>query len=216
MGAKVKDFKVGDHVGVGCIVDSCATCENCKAGNEEYCCKGFTQTYNSETKYGRIKTELGYTLGGYSSKISVNQNYILRIPKGYPMDKAGPVFCSGITMFSPLQYWGAEKGGKKVGIIGVGGLGQMGIRIAAAMGNEVTAISRSASKKEVAESIGATNYVVSTDPESMKKAAKSLDLILNTVSAKHQAGHYMSLLNYDGTLVQLGLVTEPHMVRAFF
>ena len=172
-------------------------------------------TYNSDLSHGKIKTDVGYTLGGYSSKISINQHYVLRIPTGYPLEKAGPVFCSGITMFSPLQHWGANKGGKKVGIIGVGGLGQMGIRLAAAMGNEVTAISRSKSKETIAKEIGATNYVVSTDPESMKKAIKSLDLILNTVSAEHQVSSYLPLLNYDGTIVQLGLVGTPHMVSYF-
>lgn len=170
-------------------------------------------TFNGEPTHGKISTKLGHTLGGYSAKMSVNQRYVIKIPKGFPMEKAGPLFCAGVTMFSPLHHWGAEKGGKKVGILGIGGLGQLGIKIAAAMGNEVTAISRNISKEAIAKEIGATNYVVSTDPESMQKAVKSLDLILNTISVEHQVSDYFPLLNYDGTIVQMGHVIAPFMVN---
>merc|ERR1711872_324920 len=138
--------------------------------------------------------------------------FIIRIPEAYPLAAAGPVFCAGITMFSPLAYWGAKSGGMRVGIIGIGGLGQMGVRLAKAMGNTVTAISTSPNKEAAAREIGADNFVVSTDPESMAKAALSLDLILNTVSASHDLNHYLGLLDNKGVLVQLGLVTTPHPV----
>lgn len=128
------------------------------------------------------------------------------------MEFAGPVFCAGVTMYSPLKHWGATKGGMNIGIVGIGGLGQMGVRLAKVMGNTVTAISTSPNKEAVAKSIGASNFVVSKDEASMAKAAKSLDLILNTVSANHQAATYLSLLKQNGTLVQLGLVLEPHSV----
>jgi uncharacterized zinc-type alcohol dehydrogenase-like protein len=160
--------------------------------------------------------------------MSLNQKFILKIPAGYPLSAAGPVFCAGITMFSPLSYWGAKAGGMRVGIVGIGGLGQMGVQLAKAMGNKVTAISTSPSKEAAAREIGADNFVVSTDPDSMKKATMSCDLILNTVSVNHEAAHYLSLLvwilhNFTkyltfllqanrGKLVLLGAALKPHSV----
>lgn len=213
VGDKVTKYKVGDHVGVGCIVDSCMTCEPCSNGDEHICVGGFNMTYDSETKHGHIATNTGYTFGGYSERITMNQRYVVAIPDGYDLQLAGPILCAGVTMYSPLKYWGALKGGIKVGIVGIGGLGQMGIRLAAAMGCEVTAISTNVKKKKLVEEIGAKHFVVSTDPASMKAADSSLDLILNTISAPHEMSHYFGLLRRDATIVQLGLVVESHKVN---
>merc|ERR1719490_263033 len=150
-----------------------------------------TGTYNGDIKHGHIKTHTGWTLGGYSGSQTVHERYIVTIPEGFPLEAAGPVFCAGITMYSPLVQWKADKGGMNVGIVGIGGLGQMGVRLAKAMGNTVTAISTSPNKEAAAREIGADNFVVSTNPESMKSAAMSLDLILNTVSADHDLSSYL-------------------------
>ena len=194
VGRNVTKYKVGDMVGVGCLSDSCMACTSCAEGEEMWCAKGMTSTYDKETTHGHIATDSGWTFGGYSKSQTVNQKFILKIPAGYPLSAAGPVFCAGITMFSPLSYWGAKAGGMRVGIVGIGGLGQMGVQLAKAMGNKVTAISTSPSKEAAAREIGADNFVVSTDPDSMKKAVMSCDLILNTVSVNHEAAHYLSLL----------------------
>merc|ERR1719153_1950158 len=170
-------------------------------------------TYDAEIKHGHIKTNTGWTLGGYSGSQTVNQKFIVKVPAGFPLEAAGPVFCAGITMYSPLCYWEANKGGKRVGIIGIGGLGQMGVRLAKAMGNTVSAISTSPNKEAAAKEIGADKFVISTDAGSMKFNEKTLDLILNTVSAEHDLNHYMPLLADKGVLVQLGLVTTPHPVQ---
>ena len=199
----------------GCIVDACLGCPSCKKGNEQYCHSRSTMTYNAEcAKHGRISTDSGYTYGGYSGKISVNKAFIIQVPKDYPLECAGPIFCAGITTYSPLSHWGALNGGKRVGVIGIGGLGQMGVRQAAAMGNIVTAISTSPNKEKVAKEIGATHFIVSKDEEQMKKAHGSLDLIINTVSVSHQASTYMPLLAQDGTMVMLGVAPEPHKVSS--
>jgi len=213
VGSNVTKVKVGDRVGVGCIVDTCMNCDGCAAGEEQLCCKGMTGTYDGEIQHGHIKTNTGWTFGGYSGSQTVHERFIIKIPDGFPLEAAGPVFCAGITMYSPLVYWKAEKGGLRVGIIGIGGLGQMGVRIAKAMGNTVTAISTSPNKEAAAKEIGADNFVVSTDPESMKAAAGSLDLILNTVSANHDVNTYLPLLASKGVIVQLGLVLNPHPVN---
>jgi len=169
-----------------------------------------TMTYDAEIKHGKIQTDSGYTYGGYSASQTVNKRYIIRIPEEYPLEASGPLFCAAITMYSPLAHWKALGGGLKVGIVGIGGLGQMGVTLAKAMGNEVTAISTSAGKEAVAKEIGADRFIVSTDSASVKAGEGSLDLILNTVSAAHQLTTYIPLLKRDGVLVQLGLVTEPH------
>ena len=187
-------MQVGDHVGVGCIVDSCFDCQDCRAGEEHLCEKGMTGTYDGQIKYGRIQTGSGWTFGGYSCSQTVHQRFVIKVPDGFPLEAAGPVFCAGITMYSPLVYWAADKGGKRVGIVGIGGLGQMGVRIAKAMGNTVTAISTSPNKEAAAREIGADNFVVSTNQDSLKNNASSLDLILNTVSADHDINTYLPLL----------------------
>jgi len=215
VGKNVTKYKIGDKVGVGCIVDSCMDCSCCKDGDEQFCQVGMTMTYDNEIKHGHIATDSGYTFGGYSASQTVNQRYIIKIPDDYPLEKAGPIFCAAITMYSPLVHWKAKEGGKKVGIIGIGGLGQMGLRLAKAMGNEVFAISTSPAKEAAARECGADNFIVSTDADSMKTADNSLDLILNTVSASHQLNQYIPLLKKDATLVQLGLVLSDHQVQQF-
>merc|ERR1719242_586218 len=213
VGAGVTKCKVGDRVGVGCIVDTCMACKTCDQGNEHMCPKEMTMTYDAEIKHGHIKTNTGWTLGGYSGSQTVNEKFIVTIPDGFPLEAAGPVFCAGITMYSPLVQWKADKGGMNVGIIGIGGLGQMGVRLAKAMGNTVTAISTSPHKETVAREIGADNFVLSNKPESMAAATKSLDLILNTVSADHDLTALIGLLARDGTIVQLGVVRKPHPIN---
>ena len=215
VGKNVKDIKVGDPIGVGCYVDSCYDCVPCKTGNENGCDQFPTFTFGTPAdKFGRIATDTNISQGGYSTSMTVPRRFAFTIPKGYPLKSAGPIFCSAITCYTPLKQWGAIKGGKKVGILGIGGLGQMGIKLAAAMGNEVTAISTSPRKKETALKLGAKNFVVSKDEESMKKAASSLDLIINTVAAPHQISTYLPLLAFRGKIVQLGLVSEPHLVSS--
>merc|ERR1719500_2623129 len=209
VGRRVTKVKVGDAVGVGCVSDCCMNCPSCQEGEEHLCDNGMTGTYDSMIKHGHQKTDSGWTYGGYSASQTVHMRFIVKVPSGFPLEAAGPVFCAGITMFSPLCHWGAKQGGKRVGIVGIGGLGQMGVRLARAMGNSVTAISTSPSKEGAAREIGADKFVVSTSPESMKAAAASLDIILNTVSADHQVATYLPLLAKKGVIVQLGLVLAP-------
>merc|ERR1711936_804973 len=211
VGRKVTKVKVGDHVGVGCMVDSCGDCKFCQDGEEQFC-PTMVSTYAGDPQHGNYLTESGHTHGGYSAKHTVPERFIVKIPAGYPLEAAGPVFCAGITMFTPLVNYGADKGGKRVGVVGIGGLGQMGVRLAKAMGNTVTAISTSAHKETVAREIGADNFVLSNKAESMAAATKSLDLILNTVSADHDLTALIGLLARDGTIVQLGVVRKPHPI----
>lgn len=209
VGAKVTKFKVGDTVGVGCFVDACLDCEMCKAGDENYCLKGFTGTYNGTKQHGRIGgNQDTKTFGGYSGSNVVHEDFVIKIPEGMDASKAAPIMCAGITMYSPLNHWGATKGGKTVGIIGIGGLGTMGIKLAKALGNKVVAISTSNKKEQMAKDKGADVFVVSTDPEQVKANARSCDLILNTVTVHHDAMPYISMLKKNGTIVQLGLITQ--------
>jgi uncharacterized zinc-type alcohol dehydrogenase-like protein len=211
VGANVTKCKVGDNVGVGCMVDSCMNCEQCKAFEEQYCDNYASFTYNGHRNHGRVpgNKEL-QTFGGYTAENVVNQRFVFTIPDSVPMEKAGPLFCAGITLYDPLKHWGALKGKKmRIGVIGVGGLGTMGIKLAAAMGHDVIAISTSANKEQMAKEKGATDFCVSSDPESVKKFAKSMDLILNTISAPHDVNLYHSLLGNSGTLVQIGGHPEP-------
>lgn len=215
VGSSVTRFKVGDKCGVGCIVDSCGSCGNCQLGEEQYCDSHYTLTFNMDTAHGRIKTDSGYTYGGYSASQTVNQKFLIKVPDEYPIESAGPIFCAAITMYSPLVHWKAIKGGMNIGVVGIGGLGQFGIRLAKAMGNKVYAISTSPNKEAEAKKIGADGFIVSKDADSMSAAANSLDLILNTVSANHELSLYLPLLRKDGTLVQLGLVAGNHSVNQF-
>jgi uncharacterized zinc-type alcohol dehydrogenase-like protein len=208
IGSEVSKYAVGDRVGVGCMVDSCRECENCKAGEEQHCLKGNVGTYNSIGKDGRP------TEGGYSTHIVVDENYVLGIPEGIDLDVAAPLLCAGITLYSPLKHWNAGPG-KKVGIIGMGGLGHMGVKIAHALGAEVTVLSQTLAKQDDGAKFGADHYYATSDDATFKKLAGSFDLIINTVSAVLPMGKYLSLLGLDGVLVNVGAPPEPLEVPAF-
>ena len=208
VGSEVEGFAVGDRAGVGCMVDSCRECENCKAGQEQYCLKGNVGTYNAIGKDGRP------TDGGYSTHIVVDENYTLHIPEGIELSEAAPLLCAGITLYSPLKHWGAGPG-KKVAIVGMGGLGHMGVKIAHALGAEVTVLSQSDSKKADGEKFGADHYVATADGSAFDELAGTFDLIVNTVSAQLPMAKYLGLLRLDGTLVNVGAPPEPLEVPAF-
>jgi alcohol dehydrogenase (NADP+) len=210
VGSLVTKYKVGDHVGVGCFVDSCRECDNCNAGLQQYCTGegGMIGTYNAIGKDGTP------TYGGYSTATVVDENYVLRIPDSIPLDKAAPLLCAGITLYSPLHHWSAGPG-KKVAVIGLGGLGHMGVKIAHAMGAEVTVLSQSLKKMEDGLRLGADEYYATSDPDTFTKLAGKFDLILNTVSANLEMGAYLSLLATDGTLVELGAPEQPLVVPFF-
>lgn len=212
VGANVSRFKEGDRVGVGCMVDSCRTCEACREGLEQYCVPGMTQTYGSPDPKG---AEVGQTItqGGYSDRITVDQNYVLSIPDSIPLDAAAPLLCAGITTYSPLKTWGIGPG-SKVAVIGLGGLGHMAVKLAAAMGAEVTVLSTSDRKKADAERMGAKHFLINSDQAAMAAAAEKFNLIINTVSATHEIASHINLLARDGTMVMLGLSTEGMPVYA--
>jgi alcohol dehydrogenase (NADP+) len=208
VGAQVTKYNVGDRVGVGCIVDSCRTCAACLAGLEQYCENGATQTYNGLDKNGVP------TYGGYSDHIVVDENYVLRIPDALPLDKAAPLLCAGITTYSPLRHWKAGPG-KKVAIIGMGGLGHMGVKLAHALGAEVTVLSQSLSKQDDGKRFGADHYYATSDPQTFEKLAGTFDLIINTVSAELDWNAYLTLLRLDGAMVVVGAPSDPIPVAAF-
>jgi uncharacterized zinc-type alcohol dehydrogenase-like protein len=210
VGSDVTTHKVGDRVGVGCLVDSCGTCENCKKGLEQYCLNGSVGTYNGVNKYGDGER----TQGGYSTHIVVTEHFVLQIPEGIPLENAAPLLCAGITTYSPLRHWGAGPG-KKVAIIGLGGLGHMAVKLAHAMGAEVTVLSRSLSKKDDGLKLGADNYYATEDEQTFEKLAGSFDLIINTVSAKIDLDQFLSLLAVDGTMVNVGAPPEPLSLQVF-
>ena len=203
VGKSVTKFKVGDFVGVGCISDSCLDCKYCNDGDENYCAKGMTGTYGGQRKHGRVPGNQDLpTYGGYSSETVTHEHFVFAIPDGIPQEAAAPILCAGITMYDPLRHWGFTNGEKKtVGIIGIGGLGTMGIKIAKALGHNVVAISTTAAKEAMAKEKGATAFVASKDPSSIKANAASCDIILNTVSANHDLNVYMPLLAKSGILV---------------
>ncbi|MDT0122811.1 NAD(P)-dependent alcohol dehydrogenase [Paenibacillus sp. RRE4] len=208
VGSGVTKYKVGDRVGVGCMVDSCGECENCRKGEEQYCLKGNIPTYAGVDKYGEP------TQGGYSTHIVVTENFVVRIPDNIELDAAAPLLCAGITTYSPLHHWGAGPG-KKVAVVGMGGLGHMAVKIAHAMGAEVTVLSQTLSKKQDGLQFGADHYYATSDSETFEKLAGSLDLIINTVSASIDINAYFSLLKLDGTLVNVGAPPDPLPVNAF-
>jgi uncharacterized zinc-type alcohol dehydrogenase-like protein len=208
VGSQVTRHAVGDRVGVGCMVDSCGDCANCLKGEEQHCLQGMTQTYGSIGKDGQP------TLGGYSTHIVVTEDFVLKIPKGIELDAAAPLLCAGITTYAPLRQWGAGPG-KKVAVVGLGGLGHMAVKLAHAMGAEVTVLSQSLSKKEDGLRLGADHYYATKDPETFKKLASSFDLIVNTVSAKIDLDAYLSLLALDGALVNVGAPAEPLSINVF-
>lgn len=210
VGSEVTTYKVGDHVGVGCFIDSCRECENCQAGLQQYC----TGDYGMHGTYNSTERDGSPTYGGYSTAIVVDENYVLRIPDSIPLDKAAPLLCAGITLYSPLRHWNAGPG-KQVAIIGLGGLGHMGVKLAHAMGAHVTVLSQSLKKMEDGLSLGADEYYATSDRDTFTKLAGTFDLILNTVSANLPMGAYLNLLKVDGTLVELGIPEHPLEVPAF-
>ncbi|HEX2616773.1 MAG TPA: NAD(P)-dependent alcohol dehydrogenase [Flavobacteriales bacterium] len=209
VGAQVTKFKVGDTSAVGCMVDSCRTCTNCQDGLEQYCTNGAIYTYNSRDAHLNA-----HTLGGYSSSIVVDEAYVLRVPAGLDLAAAAPLLCAGITTYSPLRHWHAGPG-KKVGIVGLGGLGHMAVKFARAFGAHVVLFTTSQSKVEDGLRLGAHEVVVSTDPEAMAKHSMSFDLILDAVSAQHDINAYLGLLKLNGTLTLVGAPEHPLPVSAF-
>lgn len=205
-GSKVSKWKVGDRVGVGVIVDSCRRCLPCTSGEEDYCQKGASFTYNSHEQDHKTPT-----YGGYSTKITVNQDYVMRIPDGIPPERAAPLMCAGITTYSPLRHFGV-KGGQSVAIVGLGGLGHLGLRFAKAMGNHVTVVSHSPQKKDDAVRLGADDFLVTDSPAAFDSNAERFNFILDTVSAKHDLDLYLRLLKMDGTMALVGL-PEPSTLR---
>ncbi|WP_274648574.1 NAD(P)-dependent alcohol dehydrogenase [Paenibacillus humicola] len=208
VGPGVTTFSAGDRVGVGCFVDSCGECEYCLAGEEQYCKKGVVSTYNAMDYDGNP------TYGGYSQNIVVTERFVVRVPDKLNLDVAAPLLCAGITTYSPLRHWHAGPG-KKVAVVGMGGLGHLGVQFAHALGAEVTVLSTSLSKQEEAFKLGADHYYATRDPETFTKLAGSFDLILNTVSANLDMDAYLSLLRIDGTIVNVGAPAKPDTYSAF-
>jgi uncharacterized zinc-type alcohol dehydrogenase-like protein len=209
VGSHVRKFKVGDHVGVGCLVDSCRECESCKEGLENYCERGAEFAYNSEDKHLG-----GVTYGGYSQSVVVDEAFVLRIPEGMDLAATAPLLCAGITTYSPLHHWKVGKG-QKVGVVGLGGLGHMGVKLANAMGAHVVLFTTSTHKHEDAKRLGANDVVLSKDAQQMEKHVNSFDFILDTVSADHDANAYLNLLKRDGHMVLVGAPEKPLQVAAF-
>lgn len=207
VGAEVTTHAVGDLVGVGCMVDSCRECDACTAGHEQYCERGFTDTYTATDRDGSI------TQGGYSSHIVVDEHFVLRIPEGIPVEAAAPLLCAGITTYSPLRRWNAGPG-TRVAVVGLGGLGHMAVKIAHAMGAEVTVLSRTLDKADDARRLGA-DHVHTNDRASLKTLRGSFDLIINTVSAPVDLNAYLKLLALDGTMVCVGAPPEALPVHVF-
>ncbi|MFF0733078.1 NAD(P)-dependent alcohol dehydrogenase [Streptomyces chartreusis] len=208
VGPGVTKYRVGDRVGVGCMVDSCRECENCLAGLEQYCLKGNIQTYNGVGKDGKP------TYGGYSQKIVVAESFVLRIPDGLSLDVAAPLLCAGVTTYSPLRHWNTGPG-KKVAILGMGGLGHMGVKLAHALGAEVTVLSQSLRKKDDGLKLGADHYYATSDEQTFRDLRGSFDLILSTVSAPLNLDQYLSLLKTDGAFVNVGAPEEPVALNLF-
>ena len=208
VGGDVERFSVGDRVGIGCLVDSCGECEQCRAGEEQFCVRGAVPTYN-----GR-----GYddapTFGGYSQQIVVRDRFVVRIPDSIELQDAAPLLCAGITTYVPLKHWKVGEG-TKVAIIGMGGLGHVGVQIAAAMGAEVTVLSQTLSKRDDGLRFGAKDYHATSERSTFRELANSFDFILNTVSSNLDINAYLRLLRVDGTLVNVGAPSEPASVQAF-
>jgi uncharacterized zinc-type alcohol dehydrogenase-like protein len=204
VGADVTRHKVGDLVGVGCLVDSCRTCPSCEEGLEQYCENGWVGTYNGAD---RITGDI--TLGGYSTQLVVDEDFVLSVPKNLDPAGTAPLLCAGITLYSPLRTWGAGPG-KKVGIVGLGGLGHMGVKLAHAMGAHVVLFTTSQSKVEDAKRLGADEVVISKNPEEMEAHVNSFDLIVNTVAAQHDLNPFLNLLRRDGTMALVGAPEHDH------
>ena len=209
VGSHVKKFKVGDLAGIGCFVDSCRECDNCKESLQQYCEKGMVGTYNSKEKGTGFPT-----YGGYSTQIVVDEQYTLKVSDKLPLSGVAPLLCAGITTYSPLRHLGVSKG-HRVGVLGLGGLGHMAVKFAVAFGAEVTMLSSSPSKKADAEKLGAHHFILTSDEAAMKAAQNSFDFILNTVSAPHDYNIYLNLLRTNGTMIVVGVPSSPSEVPAF-
>ncbi len=208
VGSGVTKWKLGDTVGVGCFVDSCRHCESCREGEEQYCENGMTPTYNGYLRDGKTLSH-----GGYSTRITVDEKYVVRVPDSLPLDAAAPLLCAGITTYSPLKHFGVKKG-DKVGVVGLGGLGHMAVKIAAAMGAHVTVISTTKSKQVDAQKLGAEGFIATKEEGAFEQNANSLNFIIDTVSADHDYNQYLNLLKRDGTMVVVGL-PNPQPLSAF-
>lgn len=208
IGDDVSKFKVGELAGVGCFVDSCRTCQNCKSGEEQFCEEGMTGTYNSYERGTDIPT-----YGGYSTSITVDENYILHISDKLELSGVAPLLCAGITTYSPLRYLKVGKG-HKVGVLGLGGLGHMAVKFAVSFGAEVTMLSHSPSKEADAKKLGAHHFALTSNPETMESLTNSFDFILNTVSAKHDYNAYLNLLKTNGTMIIVGVPATPAEIPA--
>ncbi len=209
IGSSVTKFKVGDIAGIGCFVDSCGECVNCKRDVEQFCLKGCAQTYNG-TEMDRTTP----TYGGYSKHYVIDQDYALTVDEKQPIEGVAPLLCAGITTYSPLRRFKAGPG-MKVGVIGLGGLGHMAVKLASAMGADVTVFSTSPGKEPDAKGLGANNFVVTRDPEVLKPLAGSFDLLIDAVSAEHDLNMYLSLLSYEGHMVLVGVPEKPLPVHSF-
>ncbi len=208
VGEHVKGFKEGDLAGVGCMVDSCQVCENCKQDLEQYCLEGSTQTYNNLDRSGVP------TYGGYSNNIVVREEFVLHISEKLDLAATAPLLCAGITTYSPLRYWKVGRG-HKLAVLGLGGLGHMGVKWGVAFGADVTVLSTSPSKEQSAKDLGAHHFVVTSDPEQLEAVKGSYDFILDTVSAEHDMDMYLSLLKTNGTLICVGVPTKPYSIQPF-
>jgi uncharacterized zinc-type alcohol dehydrogenase-like protein len=208
IGSNVSTFKIGDIAGVGVFIDSCRECPECLAGLENYCANGMTGTYNGYERDGKT-----IAFGGYSNTFVIEDRYAVRVPATMDLTGVAPLMCAGITLFSPLRHWKAGPG-KKVGVIGLGGLGHMGVKFAHAMGANVTVFSHSPSKESDAKSMGADEFVATRDLSIFKSMPADFDLILNTVSAEINLDHYLRLLKLDGTLVMIGISGKPYPIEA--
>lgn len=208
VGSAVSKFKVGDRIGVGVFVDSCRTCSSCKAGLQQYCLEGMTGTYNQLERDGKTPA-----MGGYSNVMVINEDYAVSIPDNLPLEGVAPLLCAGITLYSPIKHWKAGPG-KKVAVMGLGGLGHMGVKFAAALGAEVTVFSHSPDKESDAKAMGAHHFVSTKSNDFHNPFQKHFDLILNTVSAELDINIYLSMLAVDGTLVVIGLPGKPYAVEA--
>jgi uncharacterized zinc-type alcohol dehydrogenase-like protein len=209
VGDKVKKYKNGDNVGVGCLVDCCRECVNCKQGLEQYCDNGMVGTYNGQERDGS-----GHTYGGYSKQIVVHEDFVLKISDKLPLEAVAPLLCAGITTFSPLRHWKIGKG-HKVGVVGLGGLGHMGVKLAVSFGAEVTMLSHSAAKESDARKLGAHKFILTTDAEQAKSVNNYFDFILDTVSADHDYNMYLNMLKTSGVMTCVGAPPSPAQIHAF-
>lgn len=209
VGSHVKKYAEGDIVGVGCMVDSCRECASCKEGLEQYCENGFVGTYNGNERDGS-----GYTFGGYSKQIVVHEDFVLKIKDTANLAGVAPLLCAGITTYSPLRHWGVKKG-DKVGVVGLGGLGHMAVKLAASFGAEVTMISHSPSKQQDAQKLGAHHFLLTKDADQVAQATGRFDFILDTVSADHDYNMYLGMLKRDGKMVCVGAPSTPAQIPAF-